>query len=37
MVAFPPRQHPDTYSVSNVLEKLEKARQALETSAPGVK
>ena len=37
MMEFPPRQHPDTYSVSGVLEKLERARQALETSAPGVK
>ena len=29
MMEFPPRQHPDTYSVANVLEKLDKARAAL--------
>jgi len=37
LMEFPPRQHPDTYSVSGVLEKLEAARKALETSSPGVK
>jgi len=37
LMEFPPRQHPDTYSVSGVLEKLEAARKALETASPGVK
>jgi hypothetical protein len=35
MVEFPPRQEPDHYSVSNVLDKVRKKAQALEAAQGG--